>query len=134
MSPPPTSNFLSGGGGTTVTTPGGITTTIPSGSPLTPPNATGGAVSTFPGSGGSGTSSPSLAAPSIPGGGGDSFAACMGFWDRETHMNKREYAAACRRTQNRLENLKAGLNAPAQPEPRAAKSDRRSRVSRAKSR
>ena len=116
-----------------MTTPGGITTTIPAGSPATPPNATGGAVSTFPGSGGSGTSSPSLSAPSIPGGGGDSFAACMGFWEPATHMNKREWAAACRRTQNRLESLRAALNGPAEKsKPRAAgpKSEKRSRTAR----
>jgi hypothetical protein len=61
----------------------------------------------------------------------------MGFWDRETHMNKREWAAACRRTQNRLENLRAGLNAPAQksePGATAPKSEKRARVSRARSR
>jgi hypothetical protein len=53
----------------------------------------------------------------------------MGFWDRETHMSKREWAVACRRTQNRLENLRSGLSTPAQPPESKA-----SRVSRAKSR
>ena len=40
----------------------------------------------------------SSAAPSTPGGGGKSLADCMGFWDRETHMTKTEWKAACVRT------------------------------------
>jgi len=39
--------------------------------------------------------SPSDAAPSTPGGGGASLADCMGFCDRETHMTKAEWKAAC---------------------------------------
>lgn len=35
---------------------------------------------------------------SSPGGGGKSLAACMGFWDRATHMSKTEWRAACLRT------------------------------------
>jgi hypothetical protein len=42
--------------------------------------------------------SPSESAPSAPGGGGKSLADCMGFWDRETHMSKSEWKAACVRT------------------------------------
>jgi hypothetical protein len=42
--------------------------------------------------------SPSESAPSAPGGGGKSLADCMGFWDRETHMTKAEWKAACVRT------------------------------------
>ena len=42
--------------------------------------------------------SPSESAPSAPGGGGKSLADCMGFWDRETHMSKAEWKAACVRT------------------------------------
>jgi hypothetical protein len=38
----------------------------------------------------------------------------MGFWDAGTHMNKREWAAACRRTENRLQDLKSELNAASQ--------------------
>jgi hypothetical protein len=42
--------------------------------------------------------SPSESAPSKPGGGGKSLQDCMGFWDRDTHMTKAEWRAACRRT------------------------------------
>jgi hypothetical protein len=42
--------------------------------------------------------SPSQSAPSQPGGGGKSLQDCMGFWDRDTHMTKAEWRAACRRT------------------------------------
>jgi hypothetical protein len=42
--------------------------------------------------------SPSEQAPSAPGGGGKTLAACMGFWDRATHMTKGEWRAACKRT------------------------------------
>jgi hypothetical protein len=42
--------------------------------------------------------SPSQSAPSQPGGGGKSLEDCMGFWDRDTHMTKAEWRAACRRT------------------------------------
>jgi hypothetical protein len=48
--------------------------------------------------GGSSSASPSESAPSAPGGGGKSLADCMGFWDRETHMTKTEWKAACVRT------------------------------------
>ena len=37
-------------------------------------------------------------APSAPGGGGKSLAACMGFWDKATHMTKGEWRHACKRT------------------------------------
>jgi hypothetical protein len=37
-------------------------------------------------------------APSAPGGGGKTLSDCMGFWDRETHMTKTEWKAACLRT------------------------------------
>jgi hypothetical protein len=42
--------------------------------------------------------SDSEAAPSRPGGGGKSLQDCMGFWDAATHMSKREWRAACKRT------------------------------------
>jgi hypothetical protein len=35
----------------------------------------------------------------------------MNFWDRGTHMSKQQWRAACRRTLNRLENLKAEVDA-----------------------
>ncbi|HWE20624.1 MAG TPA: hypothetical protein VG758_26190 [Hyphomicrobiaceae bacterium] len=119
LSPPTSSTFL-GGGGTTVTTPGGVTTTIttPGGLTTTSPNTVG-TTQTFPGSGGgsssitTGSISPSESAPSRPGGGAYGFQACMGFWDALTHMNKREWAAACRRTEKRLDSLKAELTAAA---------------------
>jgi hypothetical protein len=47
---------------------------------------------------GSSSSSPSESAPSAPGGGGKTLAACMGFWDKATHMTKAEWKAACLRT------------------------------------
>jgi hypothetical protein len=52
--------------------------------------------------------SSSEAAPSAPGGGGSTLADCMKFWDRETHMTKSEWRAACERSQHRLDNLKIG--------------------------
>ncbi len=42
--------------------------------------------------------SPSETAPSAPGGGGNTLAACMGFWDSGTHMTKAEWKAACARS------------------------------------
>lgn len=45
-----------------------------------------------------GSGSPSETAPSAPGGGGKSLSDCMGFWERETHMTKTEWRAACKRT------------------------------------
>jgi len=47
---------------------------------------------------GGSSSSPSESAPSAPGGGGKTLTDCMGFWDRETHMTKVEWKAACLRT------------------------------------
>jgi hypothetical protein len=66
----------------------------------------------------------------------------MGFWDAGTHMTKREWAAACRRTENRLADLRSQLNAAAQrsqPGARTTKIEQRApaprhRVSRAKQR
>ena len=49
--------------------------------------------------------SPSLAAPTLPGGGGDTLKDCMGFWDRATHMTKTEWKAACQRTLHRLDDV-----------------------------
>jgi hypothetical protein len=46
----------------------------------------------------SSSASTSESAPSTPGGGGESLADCMGFWDRGTHMTKTEWKAACVRT------------------------------------
>jgi hypothetical protein len=47
----------------------------------------------------------------------------MNFWDRGTHMSKQQWRAACKRTLNRLENLKVEA-APtskqaARPKPKA---------------
>jgi hypothetical protein len=53
-----------------------------------------------------GSSSPSEAAPSSPGGGADTLEACLGFWDAQTHMSKREWRVACQRIQNRFAGLK----------------------------
>jgi hypothetical protein len=49
-----------------------------------------------------GSSSPD---PARPGGGGDTLADCMRFWDKGTHMTKGQWRAACRRTLNRLKNF-----------------------------
>jgi len=35
----------------------------------------------------------------------------MNFWDRGTHMSKQQWRAACKRTLNRIENLKAEADA-----------------------
>ena len=66
----------------------------------------------------------------------------MGFWDAGTHMSKREWAAACRRTEARLQSLQSELNAAGQKSrsgataPKAEQPIRasRDRVSRAKPR
>jgi hypothetical protein len=71
---------------TTPLTGGSITTRVPSSTPS--------------------SASASEANPSAPGGGGKSLADCVGFWDRETHMTKGEWRAACQRSLTRLENLK----------------------------
>jgi len=42
--------------------------------------------------------SPSEQSPSAPGGGGKTLAACMGFWEKATHMTKAEWQEACKRT------------------------------------
>jgi hypothetical protein len=137
LSPPTTSTFL-GGGDTTVTTPGGVTTTVttPGGLTTTVPNSVG-VTPTFPGGGGSRptSASPSESAPSTPGGGAPGLQACMGFWDAGTHMTKSEWSAACRRTENRLSDLKSELNAPAQkskPGAAAPRSERRTPAPRAR--
>jgi hypothetical protein len=39
----------------------------------------------------------------------------MGFWDAGTHMNKKEWAASCRRVINRLQSLKSVLTTRAEP-------------------
>jgi hypothetical protein len=55
-------------------------------------------LSTTVGSGGS-------SGVSLPGGGGKSLQDCIAFWDRETHMTKPEWKAACQRSIRRLEDL-----------------------------
>lgn len=137
LAPPTTETFL-GGGGTTVTTPGGVTTTVTTPSGLTTPAPGVGVTSTFVGGGSSippTSASPSESAPSAPGGGVPGFAACMGFWDAGTHMNKREWAAACRRTENRLQSLKSALDSAAgktEPSTTPRKRGPRTPTSRAK--
>jgi hypothetical protein len=71
---------------TTPLTGGSVTTRVPSPSPL--------------------STSPSEAAPSAPGGGGRTLGDCVKFWDRESHMMKSEWRAACQRSLTRLDNLK----------------------------
>jgi hypothetical protein len=50
--------------------------------------------------------SPSELAQSTAGGGGWGLEACMGYWDRGTHMTKSEWRRACERSARRLDNLK----------------------------
>jgi hypothetical protein len=50
--------------------------------------------------------SPSESAQSTAGGGGWGLKACMGYWDRGTHMTKSEWRGACERSARRLDNLK----------------------------
>jgi len=87
------------------------TSELPTIAPLSPPVTT-----TFLGSGGTArpdalasptasSTSPSEAAPSTAGGGGDTLQDCMGFWDREAHMSKQEWRAACLRIQNRFAGM-----------------------------
>ena len=114
---PPTISTLLGSGGTTVTTPGGITTTLTPPSGLTTPAPGIGTTATFPGGGEpsrAATASASESAPSAPGGGGPGPQGCMGFWDAGTHMTKREWVAACRRTEHRLTSLRDELEKAAQ--------------------
>jgi hypothetical protein len=81
----------------------------PAVAPLSPPPAqtiesSGGPARTdLTASSAASSASPSESAPSVPGGGGDTLQACMGFWDRGTHMSKVEWRAACTRTLNRLD-------------------------------
>gem|GEM_PF-4306724 len=46
---------------------------------------------------------PGQSAPSTPGGGGKTLEDCMRFWEPATHMTKREWRAACRRTLHRIQ-------------------------------
>jgi hypothetical protein len=52
---------------------------------------------------------------------------CMGYWDTRTHMTKSQWAAICRRTQNRLSNLKSEFEAMAQKSGRDTASLKRER-------
>jgi hypothetical protein len=49
--------------------------------------------------------SPSQIAPTLPGGGGGTLKDCLEFWDRATHMTKKEWRAACQRTLHRLDDV-----------------------------
>jgi hypothetical protein len=90
----------------TVTPPSAIAAPLPELPPVAPLSpqlptqfATGGvAQPNMALSPGASSTSPSESAPSAPGGGGKTLADCMGFWDRETHMTKAEWKAACART------------------------------------
>jgi hypothetical protein len=48
---------------------------------------------------------PTQAAPRLLGGGGDTLEACMGYWDRATHMTKKEWRVSCQRTLHRLDDV-----------------------------
>jgi len=88
------------------TVPSAIAAPLPQLAPIAPLSpqlptqfATGGTTSSnLALSPGTSLGSPSELAPSSPGGGGKTLADCMGFWDRETHMTKTEWKAACLRT------------------------------------
>jgi hypothetical protein len=143
LSPAPGSNFLSGTSANPVTTDtggGSAPSTRSIGVGSIPAPTSGDTVTTFPGGGGPAratSASPSESAPSTPGGGAPGVAACMGFWDAGTHMSKREWAAACRRVEDRLAKLRSELNAAPQrlaPDAgaKATKGDQRKPSSRAR--
>jgi len=107
-----------------VTPPSAIAAPMPELAPLPPLSpqlqtqfATGGVVqpnmALSPGA--SSSASPSESAPSAPGGGGKSLADCMGFWDRETHMTKTEWKAACVRTMQDYPTVLRPMRAEPQP-------------------
>ena len=55
----------------------------------------------------------------------ESYKSCLNIWDAGTHMSKREWAVACKRVENRLEQLQADAQ-------RADQRQRRSRLSEKK--
>ena len=55
----------------------------------------------------------------------ESYTSCLNIWDAGTHMSKREWAVACKRVENRLEQLQADAQ-------RADQRQRRSRLSEKK--
>jgi hypothetical protein len=61
------------------------------------------------------------ASPSMPGGGGDTLADCMGMWDAGTHMSTVEWREACARTLN-------GLDVPVDSPPTASANRKRERL------
>jgi len=72
----------------------------------TPSSSSGGSTQRSTGSGVANKGSPSESAPSAPGGGGKTLQDCMRFWDRDTHMSKAEWRAACARAQRSIETAK----------------------------
>ena len=50
----------------------------------------------------------------------ESYTSCLSMWDSGTHMSKTEWSRACRRVDNRLQNLKVG-DVPAVPAPRKSR-------------
>jgi hypothetical protein len=76
------------------------------------------------------STSPSESAQSTAGGGGWGLKECMTFWDRETHMSRGEWRAACQRSQHRLDNLKIDdltLGIPAKPTTTSPRTQHRSK-------
>jgi hypothetical protein len=55
----------------------------------------------------------------------ESYTTCLNIWDAGTHMSKREWAVACKRVENRLEQLQADAQ-------RADQRQRKSRLSQKK--
>jgi hypothetical protein len=53
----------------------------------------------------SGSSNTAEGRPSTPGGGGNSLASCMSFWEPATHMSKPEWRATCLRTMQEYPSL-----------------------------
>lgn len=70
--------------------------------PLSQPLST-----TLSGGGGTSRTTPttSEAAPSVPGGGGETLADCMSFWDAATHMTKGEWRSTCMRAKAGYDDL-----------------------------
>ena len=84
-------------------------TTVSPLAPLSPQITTtplSGGISTRVQSASPSSTSPSEAARSAPGGGGNTLADCLSFWDPATHMTKSEWRTACQRSLTRRENLK----------------------------
>jgi hypothetical protein len=83
----------------TGTQPGGSTEVRP-GQDQVPPSA-----DKRPSPGGAGSSQISRDTKTGKNPSSETLTSCLNMWERETHMTKREWSRACRRVENRLQNL-----------------------------